>query len=381
MEKEQICAYALSRIFRFEPRIACALVRQMGSAAEIFSLDRGSLAQVLGLKYRDAIADASLDKYASELERILSGGRYRYLCCSDPDFPVLLSECEDAPTGFFVRSEDSFANIFGRECFSVVGTRDMSSYGRQWCDMLVRTLAGTIQRPTIVSGLAFGVDVTAHLSALDASLPTIAVLGTGVNVIYPKDHERIAERIMSTPCSAVISEYPPDEDVLATNFLSRNRIIAGLSRATLLVESRLKGGGMSTARSAASYNRDVFALPGRNDDVRSQGCNLLIQSQIAQAVTSCESLVSALGYKMDRKASASATAAVRVSDFYAGSSDAQKTGMMSRIIREIRSCRDISLEDLASRTGYNIKDVTSLCRRLENDGFISIDLLQQCSIS
>lgn len=376
--REQVCSYALSRIFSFEPRLANAVVETFGDASSIFSLDRDSLFEALGPynRYRDVIAGTSLDRAASELDAAMRGG-CGYLYRLHPDYPEPLAMCDDAPVGFFVRSSDTFSNVFSRMCVAVVGTRNMTSYGRQWCTRTVNALADTVERPTIVSGLAFGVDITAHLAALDSGLPTVAVLGNGVDSVYPAAHYDYAGRIASLPGCAVITEYPPGASVVAVNFLCRNRIIAGLSRATVLVESRIKGGGMTTARQAASYGRDVYAVPGRNDDLMSQGCNLLIRQQTAVPVTDCDGFVESLGFKPSghRK-----PGALRV-NAAVGRMDGVQLEQTGRILLEIRSNRDITLEELGSRCGISYGDLVAAVTRLEADGLVNVDFLRRCSIN
>ena len=178
---------------------------------------------------------------------------------------------------------------------AVVGTRDISPYGREWCERIVHALARTSPKPLIVSGLAIGTDICAHKAALEASLPTIAVMATGTDTIYPYRHRQIAEKMSGTQGCALVTDYPPGTAPLPVNFLRRNRIIAGLSHATILVESKIKGGGMMTCRLAFSYDRDVYALPGRADDLRSQGCNHLIRARMAEPLTSEEDIIDSLG--------------------------------------------------------------------------------------
>lgn len=380
VRREEACAFALSRIFMYEPRLARVVVNGFGDASTVFSLSSDQLFEALGPynKYRDAIASTNIERVAEELDGIVRAG-YRFMGYDDAAFPEALSECEDAPVGLFVRSGDSLENIFGREKVAFVGTRDASSYGVEWCSRMVSSLAGSDVRPSIVSGLAFGIDIAAHRAAMDAGLPTIAVLGTGIDIIYPRQHEGFAHDIIHRPGSAVISEYPPGVSVLAINFLSRNRIIAGLSRATVLVESRIKGGGMTTARQAASYNREVFALPGRNDDLRSQGCNFLIHSQVADAAISCEELFKSLNYKSLRKTKADRKK--ECSEFYAGSMDPCRIEWAGRILLAVRAERGLTAAELAGRLAIPFKEVLALVGRLEADGFIEVDLLQRCSIA
>lgn len=378
-ENEKTCTYALSRILNYEPRVARALIRNMGSAREVMKLSRDELEGVMGPygKYTEAIAGAQLQMYAEQLQDLQKRG-CRYITMNDECFPELLNECEDGPAGLFVRSDDSLENIFPKERISIVGTRDISPYGREWCAKIVADLSRSSARPSIVSGLAFGVDITAHLSALENGLPTIAVLGTGITDIYPSSHTQYAERIIHSPGCAVISEYPPQGNVTAVNFLSRNRIIAGLSRCTVLIESKIKGGGMSTARMAYSYDRDVFALPGRNDDIRSQGCNLLIHSNIATPLIGSGEFFKALGYSLDTKAEYGVQAKVR--DYYKGSMDEVNIRQCEILLGHIRRERGIQAFDLAAKTGLAMSCVNMLLQRLENDGFIIVDLLGSCSI-
>lgn len=377
---EQVYTYALSRILMYEPRIARSIIETFSDAETIFTLDQRKLESVMGPynRFTLPILNADLAKYDKELEALEKRG-YRYMIHSHSHFPTLLSQCEDAPIGLFIRSADSLENIFGNESISVVGTRRITSYGQDWCRKIVSSFGGSKQKPTIVSGLAFGVDITAHLSALESGLPTIAVLGTGIGNIYPVQHERHAERIMQTKGSAIISEYPTGCDVTPVNFLSRNRIIAGLSRATIIIESKLTGGAMSTARAAASYNRDVFALPGRNDDCYSKGCNFLIQSHIAEAIVGCDELFKSINYSV-RNISVGETQ-FRIREFYAGSMEDEKIGLCERLFMAIRKNRGISIEELSDAVGFPYGKTAALLQRMENDGFIDIDLLQCCSIS
>jgi len=364
----------------YEPRVAREIVNRLGDASSLFEMEEIQIRELMGPynKRADAVCGVDIEKYRKELRDILADGQYRYLIHSDEGFPVLLSECEDAPVGFFYRSGSSPQEIFSRECISVVGTRDISSYGKDWCGRIVRCLEFSNVRPAIVSGLAFGVDITAHQAAMEADLPTIAVLGTGINVIYPHQHEMYADQLLRRPGCAIVSEYPPNVDVTAVNFLSRNRIIAGLSRALVLVESKLKGGGMTTARQAASYNRDVFAVPGRNDDLRSQGCNMLIHAHLAEPLISCEEFLKSLDYKIRKQNGSEIMKDCR--DYYDGSMDRVKIKWAEEILRVVKNNRDIDIDDIAATMNMPVHQVLSLVGRLENDGFLRVDLLRRCSL-
>lgn len=377
--KESVYCYALSRIFMRQPRIARAIVNQFCDAETIFTLPDAVLREILGPynKNTELILNAALDRYEKELDSMLVRG-YRYIIHCDEAFPALLSECDDAPIGLFVQAASADKEIFGREKISVVGTRDMTSYGREWCGRIVGCLGNSDTRPTIVSGLAYGVDICAHSAAMEAGLPTIAVLGTGITDIYPQAHMRQAERIASSPGCAIISEYPSGASVTALNFLSRNRIIAGMSRATLLMESRLNGGGMTTARMAASYGRDVYALPGRNEDIFSQGCNYLIHSHIAEPIIGCDEFFRSINYKYATPLSNHREESL--TEYYSGSMTDEKIALCLELAGHIRKQRGISVTELAGACGVDYHKVMTLLQRMESDGFINIDMLQHCSI-
>lgn len=377
-KKEQTCAYALSRIMTSSPRIAREAVEKAGGASPLFGMRPEQLVQFTGGngKYAESVASADLGAYEKELDAILAEG-YRYIIYNSPHFPARLGECCDAPLGLFVLSCDSDEAIFSRESISIVGTRDITPYGKDWCRRVVESLALSSARPSIVSGLAFGSDITAHLAALENGLPTIAVMGTGISEVYPAAHRGYAGRIAATAGCALVSEYPPCAEVFPVNFLSRNRIIAGLSTATVLVESRIKGGGMSTARTAFSYGREVFALPGRNCDIRSQGCNYLIHRHIAEPIIGCDEFLKSLGYGIGGKGRDRCGPQIR--KYYSGCMDEGNISQCERLMKEILGHGGISVEELAALCGIPYKETSSLVRRLENDGFIEIDLLQQCS--
>jgi DNA processing protein len=205
-------------------------------------------------------------------------------------------------------------------------------------------------------------------------------MATGPEDIYPTRHRTIADRIADTPGSALITDYPPGTAPLAIHFLRRNRIIAGLSEATVLIESKIKGGGMMTARLAGSYNRDVFALPGRIDDLRSQGCNLLINNRTASPITSLEGFMKEVGIscmKSQRKESETE----RLTRLYKGNLPDDKISQMSRILLLIRKEKGITIDEIAARLDTEYRKITQLTGILETDGIISIDLMQRCFIN
>ena len=379
MDTETIAACALNTIFGFQPRLGQALLDAVGSAGEIFRLSRDSLRSLTGpsSQWLSQLTPSALERAEKELDAAAKEGA-RFIPLSDPDFPALLRECEDPPMGLYFKSSDSPGNVFGgRPAIAIVGTRDMDSYGREWCQRLVEALASCREKPVIVSGLALGVDGCAHQAALDAGLPTIAVMATGIDRVYPFRHGLLASRIACSPGCALLTDYPTGTAPIAIHFLRRNRIIAGLSVATVLIESKKKGGGMLTAQLASSYGRALYALPGRADDTRSQGCNILIRQQLAEAVTDPESFIQSLGLgPVKRKVRDIAADAAA---FYADEPDDSRRRLLAAF-DFIRKHRECGAEELASALGCGFPEASAAAARLESDGFIATDIMGRCSI-
>ncbi len=206
-------------------------------------------------------------------------------------YPFLLHQCEDAPLVFYYKG---LLYPDERTYIAIVGTRKASGH----CRLRVESIIGELHRicPSLitVSGLAFGIDITAHQASLKYDIPTYAVLGHGLHTLYPSSHKNIAEKLLAQG-GALISEFPCLSPILPVNFLQRNRIIAGLCQATFIAESAVKGGAMATARMAQSYSRDVIALPGRPEDKMSSGCNLLIKQNIAALIENGEDIARIMG--------------------------------------------------------------------------------------
>ena len=381
MDNEKIAVCALNRIFGFEPKIGSALIDHFGSADRVFHENRDSLRAAMGpySKYLSQITDYSLKEEARELEALADEGK-DFITYKDEGYPPLLLECPDPPLGLYIHSSNQAQDVFGsnnsrRPAIAIVGTRDMSQYGRDWCKRIVGALAAAPIKPLIVSGLAIGIDGTAHMSALEYGLPTVAVMPTGIDEIYPFRHGALADKIRLAQGSALITDYPPKTSPKAINFLRRNRIIAGICDATILIESKDKGGGMMTARLAYSYDRDVYTLPGRAEDIRSRGCNILVRDKIAEPLVDDVDLVARLGLgKLGRRIQLSPTDWVR-SVF----GDSPDTRNLIKIASAIRKNRGISLEELSGQIGKPYSETATLAGLLESEGIITMDVLQRCS--
>ncbi len=414
---ETVCLCALNTIFGYEPRIAGALLESLGSASAVFALTETEKDGVFGpySKYRGRICGEELDRAEAALSATRASGG-DFIGMTSDCYPERLRNCEDAPVGLFVRGGSPPGEVFGRGHYvAVVGTRDITLYGEQWCGDIIRTLAESGAEPCIVSGLAYGTDIAAHRTAVECGLPTIAVMATGPDTVYPSRHRDFAERIAGLPGCALVTDYPPGTAPVAVNFIRRNRIIAGLSDSVILVESAVKGGGMMTCRLAFSYDRAVFALPGRGDDIRSQGCNHLIREGVAEIVDSLDGLAFRLGLLAEERSPGAGNAVrgpgaqadvsrgvsggvsggvsrgvsrdvpehdfrSRINARYSRLLPEEKISAMTDILLKIRDSRGIDIESLCAATGLSHRNVSELTSLLEGDGMISVDLLRRCTI-
>ncbi len=379
--QEKICSCALNRIFGFSPKTGLALISCIGSAAEVFQMKDGEIDKLLGpySKYKGMITPEAAERAERELAE-LETNDIRFVGWNEDVYPQLLHECEDAPIGLYVRTTTPLDELWKpMRRIAVVGTRDISPYGREWCIRTVTGLAESDEKPAIVSGLALGTDFYAHRTALECGLPTIGVMATGPESVYPPRHRDFAERLCHTPGCALVTDYPPGTAPLSVHFLRRNRIIAGLSESTILIESKLKGGGLMTCNLAFSYNREVHALPGRADDLRSQGCNSLIKNKIAEPLVSVEELLKSLNMKNAGKSGKESPASL-VSKKYGGRMSSDQVSEMTEILSLIKAERGITLDEISAATGIPYNNVSSMTGLLETDNFITIDLLQRCSV-
>ncbi len=385
---ETVCLCALNSIFGYEPRVASALIENLGSASAVFEMSDADKDAVFGpySKYRGKIVKKELDAAEAVLQRLRRDGTVFVGITSD-EYPKRLKGCEDAPLGIFVRSDSPVERIFaGTEHYvAVVGTREITPYGEQWCRDIVRTLAGSGAAPCIVSGLAYGTDIIAHRTAVECGLPTIAVMATGTDTVYPGRHRGFAEHLAGLPGCALVTDYPPGTAPVALNFIRRNRIIAGLSDSVILVESAVKGGGMITSRLAFSYNRSVYALPGRGDDSRSQGCNHLIREGVAEIIDSLDGLNVQLGLSEKGRGCGGMQGCCRIvrgdlTERYSRTLPEDKIAAMTAVLLKVRERRGIDFDGLCDATGLPYRSVAEVVALLENDGMISVDLLRRCSI-
>ena len=296
--EEEFSICALSLCMRYEGGLARRLYDHYGSARTVFSRPLPELVCHKGMRRSivEKMTDPSLPEQVSDVLQWLRSVNIRTVFLYDDEYPYRLRECPDAPLLLYVAGQSVLNE---GPVLSVVGTRKANKNGKALCREIISGFKPLGIKPVIVSGLAFGIDITAHRAALENDLTTVTVLPTGIDTIYPPAHLDIALRILER--GAVLSEFPPKTPGNRKNFLQRNRIIAGLADATLVVESKADGGAQITVHHALGYARDVLAVPGRPSDVCSQGCNNLIRMNKAALVTSAREIAEAMQWEVSGK--------------------------------------------------------------------------------
>lgn len=271
--------------------MAKKLLTHFGNAESIFKTKINQIASIdgVGSVLLKNLKDKTVFEKANKELEFLKANTVNVSFFQDADYPERLKHCFDAPVLTFSAGN---INLKNRKIISIVGTRRITSYGTEFCRSFIEDLAPL--DPVIVSGFAYGVDIVAHQLAMENNLQTIGVLAHGLNQIYPKTHKKYIARMEEN--GGFITEFWSSSNPDRENFVRRNRIVAGISEATIVIESADRGGSLITANIANDYNRDVFAVPGRSTDVYSVGCNNLIKSQKANMLTSAADLVYMLNW-------------------------------------------------------------------------------------
>ena len=285
--------------FAFLKKMNVTLLREIFdkniSPKEFFTLPTKALISKLAIRNEhefDKIAREEAVAQANKEFNQIKNHNISPLFLFDEDYPERLAETFEPPIILYKLGD---ADLDSEHIVSIVGTRKPSPYGLDFCNKLVEEIGDYFPDSTVVSGLAYGIDAAAHKKALDKGLQTVAVVAHGLNMIYPASNRNIAKEIIRAG-GAILSEYPFGTQPFKPNFLARNRIVAGLSDVTIVVESNIKGGAMSTANFAFLYNRDVMALPGRSSDELSSGCNLLIRKNKAHLIECAADMIEVTGW-------------------------------------------------------------------------------------
>ncbi len=343
---------AMAKAFLYKPQIVCSLLDKYGSAQQIYK-ERESLVPSVGELLQDAFSAHNLRWAEDEIQWCLQKG-IRLIFYRDSGYPPLLQECRDAPFMLYFKGS---ADLAAPRSISVVGTRLASSYGKECCNRIMEHLAPF--SPLVVSGLAYGIDIESHKAAMEHNLPTVAVLPNGIDVIYPSRHRSVAVQMLSK--GGILTEFPRGTPPHRMNFIKRNRIIAAISQALVVVESRVKGGSMITAEFANGYNREIFAIPGRITDPNSFGCNYLIAKNVAAIYSSAATIPSALGWN-DGIFSETVLQPQLFSHDVAGK---------EKILLSLRSGKPMGVEFIAASCGMDWGDVSFLLLQLELEGKVS----------
>jgi DNA processing protein len=353
---EQVYIIGLSMIPGIGSITARKLINSVGSAEAVFLEKKSAIRKIPGIGEFVAakIIENRLLNKAEEEIRFIEKNNIKAVCFRDREYPDKLNQCPDGPVIIYIKGNVDFnAGKF----ISIVGTRTPTSYGINITKKLVGDFAQRNHKPVIVSGLAYGIDICAHKAALNNHFQTVAVLGHGMKYIYPVVHSSFSQKI--TDHGALVTDFPSYEKPERNNFIKRNRIIAGLSDATIIIESGVKGGALITADLADSYDRDVFAVPGRVGDTYSSGTNLLIKRNRASLAESCEDIEYMMGW-----GSKGQNAAIQPELFNELPEDEQL--LLNLIAKEEK----IEFDQLCLRTGIPVNKLSAHLLNLEFDGLI-----------
>ena len=353
-EQEQLWALGLLLMPGVGAVTARRLIAFCGGLEGVYHRNAEALRQIPGIG--PAISRAvERNKVLQQAEKEMAFAQrnaIRIICYLDTDYPARLKHCDDGPVVLFFKG---MAGLNPERVVSIVGTRKPSEHGRKFTRELVNGLAGNAGQ--VISGLAYGIDAEAHRAAIEAGVPTIAVLAHGLDRIYPAMHTKLAQQMLER--GGWISDFAsgtlPDRE----NFPKRNRIIAGLSDAVIVVEAASKGGALITANLAQDYNRDVFAIPGRPDDLMSEGCNRIIRENKAGLVTSASDILYAMRWDQQSR-----HAKPQQSLFPVGDPEAER---LWELLSEPRR-----MDYLISMSGLSQGRISAILLGMELDGIIHV---------
>ena len=293
-EQELLYALALQKTAKVGDILAKKLIRHCGSATAVLKEKKENLLKIdgIGTYVLSDIQNVTNIKDAEKELLFIQKENIKVHYFLDETYPNRLQHCADSPILLFQKGN---VNLNASKMISIVGTRKGTTYGTQFCEKLIEDLSPI--QPTIVSGFAYGIDIVAQRAAVKNNIPTIGCLAHGLNQIYPKVHKRYMKSVEEN--GGFVTDFWSTSNPDRENFLKRNRLIAGMTQATIVIESAEKGGSLVTAHIANSYNRDVFAVPGRVGDTQSIGCNNLIKQQRAHILTSAADIVYLLGWELE----------------------------------------------------------------------------------
>jgi DNA processing protein len=355
MSSDLLFQLALTEVPHIGHVHAKILSEHFGSAENIFNAKRSDLERIEGIGEVRAKSIKSFRSFANAEKEIKFIKKYgiRSFYLTEKDYPQRLLNCPDPPAVLFYKGT---ADLNSRRMVAIVGTRSNTEYGKSFTEKLVKKLADC--NCIIVSGLAFGIDSIAHKCALKHDIPTIGVVGHGLDTIYPSQNSNLARQMIKT--GGLLTEFRSKTGPDKHNFPARNRVVAGLTDATIIVESSVKGGSMITADLAGDYHRDVFAVPGRTIDLKSGGCNKLISESKAALLMDADQFVETMGWTSDKK-----SPSPRQKEMFIDFSENEK-----KVVELLRTNESLSVDELNFRAGISASILASALLNLEMQGFL-----------
>ncbi len=352
----QLHQIALTYVKNIGPTLGRLLVNHFGGAEAVFNAPKHQLLDVPGIgerTFKTLNFKEALQQAADEIKFVEKNG-IDVIFFTDSRYPKRLKNCIDAPILLYSKGN---ANLNARRVVSIVGTRNATDYGKQLCARLIEELQQ--YEVLVISGLALGIDVAAHRECLKNKVATVGILGHGLDRIYPSQNRVTADKMLEN--GGLLSEYPSNTKPDRENFPQRNRIVAGMADAVIVIEASIKGGALITAEIANSYNRDVFAFPGRVDDEYSEGCNFLIRNNKAALLTCVADLAYSLGWEKPDDAKP-------VEQFMLPLDLSADEQTIFEIIREHKI--PLAIDDLTIKTNMPMSQLAMNLLNMEMQGFI-----------
>ena len=361
-QQEILYSIALTRINYFKLTGLLQLYRKLGSATSVIE-HRNDISDIIpdaSPRLINALKNIDEPLKRAEVElKYDSEHNIQALALNDDRYPQRLKNVDDAPIVLFYKGN---ANLNAQRVINIVGTRQCTVYGQDLIRKFVADLKGLCPNTLIVSGLAYGVDVNAHRFALQNGFETIGVLAHGLDTLYPSAHRQTANEMIHQ--GGLLTEFLTMTNADKINFVRRNRIVAGMSDACILVESAAKGGGLITTEISQSYGRDVFAFPGRIGDQYSEGCNHLIRDNGAGLITSAKDFVNAMGWQDDAKLANAQKKGIQ-REMFPELSKEEKV-----IVRILHKNNDLQINILTVQANIPIHKLTALLFDLEMKGVV-----------
>jgi DNA processing protein len=355
-EEELFYTIALSSLYTIPARIKRELLLKTKSATFIFNEKKSlnDLIPEVSPNLVEKLSNSEIFKTAEKELSFIKKNNIATISLLDKRYPSRLYECDDAPSLLYFKGNCNF-NI--PKVVSIVGTRKITEYGKDLCRIFCKELKEQCSEVLIISGLAYGVDIHAHQGAMDNGFPTVGVLAHGLDRIYPAKHRTKAIKMLNN--GGLLTEFPTGTAPLKLNFICRNRIVAGMSDATIVVESAYKGGALITADIASSYSRDCFAFAGRTNDTYSQGCNRLIKENKAGLIQNATDFVQAMGWK-----SSSAKQIIQRELFVSLTKEEES------IVELLQNKEELHINTLAVQSNLSVSKVSVILFELEMKGIV-----------